>query len=99
MGEAQDVGFAVAQYLEQEAGFAFSGAGAVGGGVGQPDAYPVPEPVDQRGADGVIECVATLVAGQVGLVDQLAQRLGDLGRPGCVGIDLGGTSKIPEYGM
>jgi hypothetical protein len=96
VGEAQDVGFAVAQHLEQESGFALSGAGAVGGGVGQSDAHPVPEPVDQRVADGVVEWVATLVAGQVGLVDQLAQRIGELGRPGCAGVDLGGTSKIPE---
>jgi hypothetical protein len=36
------------------------------------------------------------VAGEVGVVDQLAQRPGDLGGPVLVGVDLGGTLKITQ---
>jgi hypothetical protein len=95
VGEAQDVGFAVAQHLKQEPGLAFTWTRAVRCGVGQPDEHAGAEPCDQLVADGTVDCVKVLVAGQVGVVDQLAQRLGDLGRPVRVGVDLGGTLKIP----
>jgi len=37
-----------------------------------------------------------LLAGEVGLMDQPAQHLGDLGWPVCLGIDLTGPGKITE---
>ena len=52
-GEAQHVGLAVAQDLQQQPGLAFAGAGAVSEGVGQPDQHAVSEPGDQLGA-GVV---------------------------------------------
>jgi integrase len=51
---------------------------------------------DQRVLDIGRDRIESLVTGQVGLADQLAQRLGDLGRPARVRVDLGGTVKIPE---
>jgi len=96
VGEAQHILGAVTQDLEQAPGLAFPGAGAVGAGVGQPDQHPVAEPVDQPGADVVGVRVEAGVAGEVGFVDQPAQRVGDLGRPGGVGVDLGGAVEIPQ---
>ena len=64
------------------------------GGVGQSDQHPVAEPGDQRVADvGGDRWVAGL-AGEVRVVDQLAQRPGDLAGPDRVGVDLGGVVKI-----
>ena len=72
MGEAQDVGFAVAQDLQQQSGLALAGAGAVAGGVGQPDRSSVAQPAQQRVAGLVGDGGQALVAGLVGVVDQLA---------------------------
>ena len=38
--------------------------------------------------------MSAAIAGEVGLVDQLTQRVGDLGGPHRVGVDLGGVVKI-----
>ena len=89
VGEAQHVGFAVAQHLQHQAGLAFTGAVAVAGGVGQPDLHTVGEFLDQRVADRGVDAVTAGLTGQVGVVDQPAQRVGDLGRPHRVGVHLG----------
>jgi hypothetical protein len=96
VGEAQDVGLAVAQHLQQQSGLAFAGAGALAEGVGQRDQHAVAEPADQLVADGEVDLVEPGVAGQVGLVDQLAQRPGDLRGPDGVWVDLGGVVKIAQ---
>jgi hypothetical protein len=85
VGEAQDVGVTVAQDFQQEPGLALTGAVAVAGGVGEPDHHTVLESLDQRVGHGAFNRVAALVTGEVGLMDQPAQRLGDLDRPVCVG--------------
>ena len=72
MGEAQDVALAVAQDLQQQPGLAFPGAGAVAGGVGQPDRSSVAEPAQQRVAGLGGDRGQAAVAGLVGVVDQLA---------------------------
>jgi hypothetical protein len=72
VGEAQDVGFAVAQDLQQQSGLALAGAGAVAGGVGQPDRSSVAQPAQQLLADVEGDRVVALFAGLVGVVDQLA---------------------------
>jgi hypothetical protein len=96
VGKAQHVGLAVAQDLQQQPGLAFAGTGAVVAGVGQPGAHAVAEPADQGVADLGVDRVETGVAGEVGVVDQFAQRPGDLGRPERVGVDLGGVVKITQ---
>ena len=88
LGEAQHVGGRSAQDFQQEAGFAFAGSVAVAGGVGQPDQHSGSEPLGQGGFDLGVDPVAAGVAGEVGFVDQLAQRVGDLGGPVRVGVDL-----------
>jgi hypothetical protein len=85
VGEAQHVVGAVAQDFQQQSGFAFPGAGAVGEGVGQPDQHSVAEPGEQRDADVGGDRGPALFAGEVGRTDQLALRVGDLGRPHGVG--------------
>ena len=96
MGEAQHVGLAVAQDLQQQPSFAFTGTGAVAGGVGQSSQYPVTEPGDQRVADVGGDRDVAARAGEVGVVDQFAQRPGDLARPDRVRLDLGGVVKITQ---
>ena len=96
MGEAQHVGLAVAQDLQQQPSFAFTGTGAVAGGVGQSSQYPVTEPGDQRVADVGGDRDVAGRAGEVGVVDQFAQRPGDLARPDRVRVDLGGAVKITQ---
>jgi hypothetical protein len=69
-----------------------AGSLAVLGGLGQPDKHTVFELFDERVGDGGVTGVDGGVAGvtgKVGLVDQPAQRPGDLGRPLGVGVDLG----------
>jgi hypothetical protein len=92
--EAQHVGLAVAQDFQEQAGLAFTGTVAVAGAVGQPDLHPVLERLDQRVADGGLDGALPGVAGAVGLVDQAAQRVGDLGRPVRVGVGLGRAGEI-----
>ena len=65
-------------------------------GVGQSGPYAVEEPADQRVADLGGDLVVAGVAGEVGVVDQPAQRAGDLARPVLVGVDLGGVVKITQ---
>jgi hypothetical protein len=48
----------------------------------------------QRVADRGVDAVAAGLAGQVGVVDQRAQRVGDLGRPHRAGIHLGRVVEI-----
>ena len=76
VGEAQHVGLAVAQNLQQQPGLAFAGTGAVVAGVGQPGAHAVAEPADQCVADLGVDRVDTGLPGEVGVVDQFAQRPG-----------------------
>jgi len=68
----------------------------VGGGGRQSDQHAVAIPGDQLVLGSCRDRLEPLVAGEVGLVDQAAQRLGDLGRPVRVGVDLGGTIKITQ---
>ncbi|MCA1674832.1 MAG: hypothetical protein LC799_22445, partial [Actinobacteria bacterium] len=75
---------------------ALTRAGAGGGGGREPDAHAVAEPGDQLVLDRGRDRVEALLAGEVGLVDQFAQRVGDLGWPVFLGVDLGGSVKIPE---
>ena len=96
MGEAQDVALAVAQDLQQQSGLALAGAGAVAGGVGQPDRSSVAQPAQQPLADVGGDRDVAARAGEVGVVDQFAQRPGDLRGPDRVGIDLGGIVKITQ---
>ena len=65
-------------------------------GVGQPGAHAMAEPVDQCVADLGVDRVETGRPGEVGVVDQFAQRPRDLGRPDRVGVDLGGVVKITQ---
>jgi hypothetical protein len=81
VSEADRVGLAVAQHLQQQPDLAFAGASAAVGGVGQPDGHALAEPGDLPVADGGVELGAAGGAGPVGLADQLAQPVGDLGRP------------------
>ena len=64
------------------------------GGVGQSDLHAVAELLDQLVFDVLLDRVPAGLAGEVGFVDQAAQRVGDLRGPGRVGIDLGGIIKI-----
>src|SRR5664279_3040184 len=50
----------------------------------------------ERVGDGAGDAAGALLAGEVGLVDQGAERVGDLGRPRCVGVDLGGAVEVSE---
>jgi hypothetical protein len=59
----------------------------VGGGF-QSVEDSVLEQSDQLVFDLLIDRVVAGVAGQVGLVDQAPERVGDLGGPGGVGVDL-----------
>lgn len=69
-GEAEYVGFPVAQYFQQQPGLALPGKAAAAGGRRQSDQHTVAEQFVQRvgevGGDGV----QALFAGQVGVVDQ-----------------------------
>ena len=94
MGEAQYVGLTVAQHLQYQSGLAPARAGACVEGVGEPDQHAVAEPADQLVASDGVDLVPVGAAGEVGLVDQLAQRVGDLDGPDGVGVDLGGVVKI-----
>ena len=76
------------EHLEQESGLALPEPVTVGAGVGESGHHPVAEPGDQRVPNVGCDGVAVLVAGEVGLVDQPAQGVGDLGRPCRVGVDL-----------
>ena len=55
--------------MQQQAGFAFPGAGAVVAGVGQTDPYAVAEPGGQRVEYLGVDRGLAGVAGEVGLVD------------------------------
>jgi hypothetical protein len=96
VGEAQHVGLAVAQDLQQQAGLALAGTVVVAGGVGQLDLHPVGEQFDQLVVDAGLDGVAAGVASEIGLVDQAAQRVGDLVGPVRVGVELSGTGKITQ---
>ena len=65
-------------------------------GVGQPGPHAVTEPVQQRVPHLVGDRGGAVVTGEVGLVDQPAQGVGDLGGPDRVGIDLGRIVKITK---
>lgn len=60
------------------------------------DLHPVGELLDQLVAVGVVEGAAACVAGQVSLVDQAAQRVGDLGGPVRLGIGLGSGFELTK---
>ena len=66
------------------------------GGVGQSDRSSVAQPAQQLFADVDGDRVVALFAGLVGVVDQLAQRVGDLDRPDGVGVDLRGVGEITQ---
>jgi hypothetical protein len=66
----------------------------VAGGVRQSDQDAVAQPVQQLVADLARDGGQALFAGEVRVVDQLAQRCGDLDRPRQVGVDLRGVVKI-----
>jgi hypothetical protein len=68
----------------------------VAGGVGQPDRSSVAQPAQRLLADVDGDRVVALVAGLVGVVDQLAQRVGDLDRPDGVGVDLRGVGEVTQ---
>jgi hypothetical protein len=57
----------------------------------------VAEPADQLVADTGADGVVALGAGLVGLVDQVAQRVGDLGGPHGVGVGLGGAGEFAQH--
>jgi hypothetical protein len=85
------------QGFQQQPGFAFAGLGtAVAGGL-QPDQHTVTEPLEQVVFDRGVDHVVAGVAGQVRLVDQTPQRVGDLGGPVLVGIHLAGTGEIAAH--
>ena len=108
--EPQDVGFAVVEAFEQEAGLLLARAAGVVQGRRQPDQDAVAEGPQEfadglgRGAGGAVPAVMTarisrggevaLVLGVVAGVDQPAQGVGGLGRPVLIGVDLGGIVKI-----
>jgi hypothetical protein len=56
----------------------------------------VAESAGQRVEHRRVDLVFAGVAGEVGLVDQFAQRPGDLARPDLVWVDLGGVVKIAQ---
>jgi hypothetical protein len=56
----------------------------------------VAKPGQQRRLDVLGDRVVAVVAGEVGVVDQAAQRVGALGRPDRVGVDLRGAVEITE---
>ena len=60
-------------------------AALAAGNLGQADEHAVPEGVDERGGDLVRDGGEALGAGQVCLVDQVAQRVADLARPDAPG--------------
>jgi hypothetical protein len=60
------------------------------GGAGRLAVAAVRRVVAVAGGDGGV------VAGGVGVVDQAAQRLGGLGRPGLVRVDLGGVVEVAQ---
>ncbi|MGH3565350.1 MAG: hypothetical protein ACRDRH_04845 [Pseudonocardia sp.] len=72
--------------------------GAVGGGVGQPDEHAVTELGEQLVAGVGGDRGQGLCAGEVGLVDQPAQRVGDLDGPDRVGVDRGATGQAHRGG-
>jgi hypothetical protein len=76
--------------------FAFPRAGAGRGGGRQSDQHRVAELGEWGVADVVGNRVVALFAGEVGLVDQPAQRVGDLDGPHRVGVDLRGALKISQ---
>jgi hypothetical protein len=69
VGKAQYVAGAVAQDFQQQAGLAFSRAGAGRGGVGGSEQYPVVEPAQQFLADVGGDRGQVVFAGEVGVVD------------------------------
>ena len=71
-------------------------AGAAREGVGQPDQHADVGPGDQLVADLGGDRGQALVAGEVGVVNQPAQRVGDLDRPHRVGVDLRGVVQVSQ---
>jgi hypothetical protein len=96
VGESQDVGFTVAEDFQQQPGLALTGAVAVAGGGRQSDQHTIPELFDQLVLGVVLDRLLAPLASEVGLMDQPAQRLGDLGWPVRLGIGLSGTGEITE---
>ena len=94
--EPQDVVGPVAEGFQQGAGLGFAGPVAVAGGVGQPGQHAVPQGLEEFGAQVGVDLVGADVAGEVRLVDQPAQGVGDLAGPHGVGVGLAGAGQVSQ---